>query len=417
MNADVIVVGGGISGLTCALELQRGGFEVLVLEAADAVGGRIRTDSVDGFLLDRGFQVLLTSYPHARAYLDYDLLKLKTFAAGAWLGKADGKGGGCLVADPLRQPLHLPATLRAPVGRMVDKFLILKMRRLLRKQPPERSPEWIRNSARDWLRAFGFSDTVIGQFFKPFFRGILLEDHLDSEAWLLATLYHYFSTGYAALPASGMQALPEQLAAQLGPERIQLNTRVIEVGSDSVQLQNGTRLRAKQVVVACDQSACVTLGLMDKAIAFNGSGCHYFVAEENPLPRGNLLWLNASGSGAVSQIVTPASVQPSYAPAGRCLISVGTTGSGPTVKSDLLAELKGYFGDVVEKWQALAEYWIPQALPKRKAGGETDFQPYTTINGIHLCGDHLSFGSIDAAMASGAAVARAILPAQDAVSS
>ncbi len=409
MDADVIIVGAGLSGLTCAVELRRRGLEPLLIEAADAVGGRVRTDVVDGFLLDRGFQVLLTSYPNARAFLDISALQLGKFSPGAWMGMADGLGGGYLVADPLRQPLELAATLRAPIGNLTDKFLILKMRRMLRKRGPDRIEEWTQISARNWLQAFGFSEKVIDYFFKPFFRGILLEEQLASEAWLLATLYHYFSTGYAALPAGGMQAIPKQLAQQLGDKRILLNSPVTKVGTDRVHLADGRTFSAGRIVVACDQTAAVALNTIQNADAFNGCGCHYFWAPENPLARSNLLWLNASGTGAVSQIATPAGVQSSYAPAGHCLVSVGTTGKKAVTKSDLLVELRAYFGAVVDNWQALADYWIPQALPKREPSATRRiFAGYRLVEGRYLCGDHLSYGSIDGALASGAATARAV---------
>jgi phytoene dehydrogenase-like protein len=409
MDADVIIVGAGLSGLTCAVELRRRGFEPLLIEAADAVGGRVRTDVVDGFLLDRGFQVLLTSYPNARAFLDISALQLGKFSPGAWLGMADGSGGGHLVADPLRQPLELAATLRAPIGNLADKFLILKMRRMLRKRGPDRIQEWTQISARDWLKAFGFSEKIIGQFFKPFFRGILLEEQLASEAWLLATLYHYFSTGYAALPAGGMQAIPRQLAQQIGDESILLNSTVAKVGSNKVHLADSRTYSARRIVIACDQTAGRKLNTIEDTVAFNGCGCHYFVARENPLARANLLWLNASGKGAVAQIVTPAGAQPAYAPPGHCLISVGTTGDQAVSKPALLAELRTYFGAVVDDWQALADYWIQRALPKREPSKtQRSFASYRLVEGRYLCGDHLSYGSIDGAIASGAATARAL---------
>jgi len=110
---DVVVIGAGLAGLTCARRLQAAGVDCIVLEAGDAVGGRVRTDMVDGFRLDRGFQVLLTAYPAARKWLDYGRLELKKFSAGAlvWCD-----GGRHRVSDPWREPGALWATLRAPGG-------------------------------------------------------------------------------------------------------------------------------------------------------------------------------------------------------------------------------------------------------------------------------------------------------------
>ena len=116
--SEVVIVGAGMAGLTCARRLQRDGVECVVLDAADAVGGRVRTDVVQGFRLDRGFQVLLTAYSTARQWLDYESLSLMRFTAGA-LVWCDGRM--CLVGDPWREPRALLARLRAPVGSLRDK--------------------------------------------------------------------------------------------------------------------------------------------------------------------------------------------------------------------------------------------------------------------------------------------------------
>ncbi len=79
---DVLIVGAGLSGLSCALWLHEGGLSVLVLEASDGIGGGVRTDEVEGFLLDRGFQVFLMAYPEAQRVLDYGALDFKPFYPG-----------------------------------------------------------------------------------------------------------------------------------------------------------------------------------------------------------------------------------------------------------------------------------------------------------------------------------------------
>src|SRR5258706_11497789 len=159
VGAKVVVVGAGMAGLCCALRLQESGIPGTVLEASDAPGGRIRTDNGDGFLLDRGFQVLLTAYPEARRLLDYRALRLRTFSPGALI-RMDGKFHG--IADPFRQPWTLPATLFSPVGNLKDKLRIARLRRHVLTGSIDdifRRPE---TSALDALLQLGFSDRMIG---------------------------------------------------------------------------------------------------------------------------------------------------------------------------------------------------------------------------------------------------------------
>ncbi len=125
---DVVVVGAGVSGLCCARELHAAGLEVLVLERGDRPGGRVRTDDVDGFLLDRGFQVLLTAYPEAQRTLDYERLGLRAFESGALVRK-DGRFAR--LADPTRHPFQALESLRSAPGSVPDKLRVARLRRRL----------------------------------------------------------------------------------------------------------------------------------------------------------------------------------------------------------------------------------------------------------------------------------------------
>src|SRR4051794_30875830 len=168
---DVIVAGGGLAGLACARFLHQRGLDVKLLEASDAVGGRVRTDSVDGFLLDRGFQVLLTAYPEARRLLNYQSLKLRTFSPGALI-RMDGKFHR--ISDPFRQPWTLPATHFSAVGNLKDKLRIARLRRHVLAGSIDEIFQRPETSSLDALLEFGFSDRIIGSFFRPFFGGIFL---------------------------------------------------------------------------------------------------------------------------------------------------------------------------------------------------------------------------------------------------
>ena len=180
-QVDVVIVGAGLSGLAAARQIQQSGLSVVILESSDAVGGRVRTDKVDGFLLDRGFQVLLTAYPELATQVDMNALDLQAFDPGAlvWMqSKNGGPGKGHVVSDPFRKPSTLFATTFAPIGSLIDKIRIVFLRlRVLRGA----APNLLRNkdmSTLDALRNAGFSQRMIETFFKPLFGGVQLDTPL-----------------------------------------------------------------------------------------------------------------------------------------------------------------------------------------------------------------------------------------------
>ena len=221
-SADVVVVGAGLSGLSCALLLERAGVNVHVVEAADAVGGRVRTDEVDGFLLDRGFQVLLTAYEEVQSQVDLPRLDLRSFDPGSiiWNGRSLEQLG-----DPFRNPTSAMASLSAKVGSLGDKMKVAGLRRRLTAGTVADCFAGPERSTQEELQAEGFSADFIDTFFRPFLGGVFLERELRTSASLLRYYFRCFAIGDATLPAGGMQRLPELLASPL-EERITLNTPV-----------------------------------------------------------------------------------------------------------------------------------------------------------------------------------------------
>lgn len=403
---DVIIVGGGLAGLSCAVQLKKAGLRIQLLEQAGEVGGRVRTDEQEGFRLDRGFQVMLTAYPRCQALLDYDALHLGLFEPGAVVQLSGGKR--CSVSDPFRQPLRALPTVWAPIGTIKDKWHVLRLRALLGSDVPDRVPEWTDVSAEEWLREFGFSSKMISRFFRPFFTGIFLDRSLATSAWMLGYTYHYFTRGYAALPRGGMRAIPDQLAARIGDESIRTGVQVTEVRADGVTLTDGTRVSAAAVVVAVDGDAARRWFPELPKRGWQSAGCFYFEAAKSPLAGRRSIWLNATGHGRISQIAVPSDIALGYAPPGRSLVSVGAVGDEDArTDPDLIRrEAESYFGESVRTWRFLKGYSIPQALPVStpEALAALGERP-ASFAGVHLCGDHLSVGSIDAAMAGGIATA------------
>lgn len=383
---DVIIVGGGMAGLACARTLTAAGRSALVLERSDSVGGRVRTDTVDGFLLDHGFQVLPLAYPEARALLDYERLALGSFERGA-IVYAGGRFRR--LADPRHQPVR---SLRALAGGVVgvrDGAAVLK---LLRGSGDE-------TTSAEALRRAGVSRATVEIFFAPFLRGIFLEGRLTTSSRFLDFVLRSFAEGPAALPRQGMGAISEQLAEGL---EVRTGAAVATVGPSAVSLESGEQLRARAVVVA-------TAGILDEPQhGWNGVTCIYYDAPSSPVP-GPWLVVNGSG-GPINNLCVPSEAAPGYAPEGRSLVSVSVLGAGEPDLAQIEAQLRAWYGPAVAQWRHLRTYRIPRALPAYPVGAFAP-QPAQLASGLFACGDHREHPSLNGALRSGRRAAEAVLAA------
>jgi phytoene dehydrogenase-like protein len=409
-QVDVVVIGAGLSGLAAARQIQQSGFSVVILEASDGVGGRVRTDNVDGFLLDRGFQVLLTAYPELATQVDMNALDLQAFDPGAfvWMKSKNGGGGkGHVVSDPFRKPSTLLATTFAPIGTVIDKLRIVLLRlRVLRGV----APKLLRNkdmSTLDALRSEGFSQRMIETFFKPLFGGVQLDPQLATSRRMFDIIFRSLSEGQSVLPTRGMQALPEQLALRLTQNTVRLNSPVESLDGTTVTLQSGERVGARAVVVATDGPAASTLlGL--PPVQSRTAGCVYFSAASPPNDKKYVI-LDGSGKGPVLNVAIISNVAPSYAPPGKHLIAAALPG---VISGDLeqLArqQLREWWGPQVDSWKHLRTYAISHGGPVQSA----PFSPKQRVslgNGRFVCGDHRDTGSIQGALYSGRRCGEAVV--------
>ena len=245
-----VIIGAGLAGRTCARHLQNRGVECTILEASDAVGGRVRTDTVDGFRLDRGFQVLLTAYPETRRELDYGALDLKPFFDGAVVRC---NGAFHRIADPFRHPFDAPRMLFSPVGTLGDKLRVARARQALTgasvSEIMARPEVTTLKALRD---RWGFSEVMIDRFFRPFFGGIFFDRELQASSRMFEFIFKMFSEGQAVLPKEGMQAIPEQIASHLEPETVRFKTEVDRIDEDRVVLSSGESLTPESIVVATE---------------------------------------------------------------------------------------------------------------------------------------------------------------------
>jgi phytoene dehydrogenase-like protein len=394
-----------MAGLTCAHYLRQAGVPVQVLEASDAVGGRVRTDRVEGFQLDRGFQILLTAYPEAKRLLDYPALRLGAFRSGAVVRCANGFEE---VADPRRALSGIFKTLKAPIGSLADKMRVLKL--IADVKSVATASDFFKQPDQDsltFLREYGWSDRMINSFFRPFFGGIFLEDNLITSSNFLRFVFRQFYEGEAALPAAGMQAIPEQLAAALPAGSVRLNTPVAGMEGTSVRLASGEAIRARQVVLATDARAADHLLGTSSSRSFNTTTCTYFAADRSPLPR-KMLILNPDVNSVVHHIGILSDVTPTYAPEGKTLISVSSQGPGQAEVSEekIRLVLKEWFGEEVLQWRYLRAYRVKDALVRYGAGSRPE--ELRLREGLYRCGDYTAYPSLNAAMQTGREVAHLI---------
>ncbi len=407
----VLVVGAGLSGLACARRLHAAGLSVEVREAADAVGGRVRTDEVEGFRLDRGFQVLLSAYPESKAFFDYDELDLQSFYGGALVYYA---ARFHRVADPGRHPGAAFSTLTSGVGSLLDKARILRMRRAVLQGDLDTIWERDEMTTLEALRTrWGFSDAMVSRFFRPFLGGITLDLELSASSRVLEFVFRMFSSGPTTVPALGMGRLPEQLAAALPEGAIRLGERVAAVEPSRLTLHDGSTAAADAVVVAADgPSAGQLLGLPPAAPGRRVT-CLYYVTEHAPVDE-PILMLDGVGAGPAVNVVVMSRVSRAYAPSGSELVSVSVVGRDDWSEDELdravRAQMRTWFGDGPLTWRLLKSYRIRYALPDQRPPALSPARrPARIEKGLYVCGDHRTDGSINGALLSGRLAAEALL--------
>jgi phytoene dehydrogenase-like protein len=403
-RCDVVVVGAGLAGLTAADRLTRAGLEVIVIESSDGVGGRVRTDQVGGFLLDRGFQVLNTGYPAARRILDLDALDLREFRRAALL-YVDGRR--VRIGDPRRELLAIPRAATAPIGGLRSKAALAAYAGATVGLPAR-----LVKSRRDlpavdhWARR-GLRGPAVDRLLRPFFSGVVLEEQLTTSSRFVDLMLRMFARGSSAVPAGGMQQIAEQLASRLPAGSIHLQLPALGVEAREVATDAGT-VAARAVVVATDvDSADELIGGGLERPKWKGVTTFYHAAALAPIDEPILL-LDTDDSPVNNTVVITAAA-PSYAADQRALVATSLVHDGrpPWDEAAVRSRLAVLYDVSTAEWEHISTYDIPRALPGMPA--PHNFRKSVRHGKVFVCGDHRDTSSIQGALVSGERTALAVL--------
>lgn len=393
--ADVVVVGAGLAGLAAAVRLSQAGVNVEVHEAGDAVGGRLRTDRVDGLLLDRGFQVFNPAYPEARRVLDLKALNLQSFTAGVLVSTDNHT---LRLGDPRRVPKWAISSLLAPGSPLAKARLLAYALRVSRGDGHSltTAPDV---SAEAALRAAGVSGPLLDSVLRPFLAGVVGEVELATSRRFVDLVLRTFVRGTPAVPAAGMQAIPEQLARLLAPGTVLTGRRVDDVAA--------LRRTVRAVVVAADPVTAAALLPALKRPVMNPLTTFYHLAPAPPTSEKAIV-VDGTVRGPVVNSVVLSNVAPTYAP-GRVLVSstaLGTWSAGDD--AEIRACLARLYAVDTARWELAAAYPLPHALPSVRPPLDVR-QPVSLGDGVFVAGDWRDTASQQGALVSGRRAADAVL--------
>ena len=400
------IIGAGVSGLIAAKTLEQHGYHPVIIEATERVGGRVKTDIIEGYQLDHGFQVLLNAYPQAKKHLDYKALNLQSFLPGAVIFSNQKQ---TTIGDPLRHLGLFFPTLFSSVGSISDKLKIFKLNKKLEKTSIEMIFSKPEQSTLNYLKDFGFSENIINQFFKPFFSGIFLEPNLKTSSRMFEFVYKMFGEGLAVLPKAGIGAISEQLKSLLQHTTFLFNRKVKQVHDTFIELENDEILDTHFTIIATSpQNLLPNLNHQNN----DWKSCYnlYFETETRLINK-PLIGLIADDDTLINNIFYHNSLS-ANSKGEKELLSVtvvkDTDLNAENLVKKVEEELLKYCD--IKILQHIKTYHIPNALPDIRDLQTDMFATETQIKAtIFLAGDYLLNGSLNAAMLSGERAAEGVM--------
>ena len=409
-SIKVHIIGGGVSGLVAAQVLENHGLSPVIIDANDRVGGRLKTDAVKGFQLDRGFQVLLSSYSAAKKYLDYKSLNLQKLKAGSCVF-AGGKQ--YFFGDPLRDMSLFMPTLFSPLGTLSDKLKIAKLNFHLQKKTIDKIFKDREITTKEYLTSIGFSKNIIKNFFTPFFSGIYLESELNTSSRMFEFVFKMFGEGLALLPKGGIEEISKQLKNKLKKTKILFNTVVSEVKDKEIILSDGKKIKTHYAIVAAEPSNLVR-GLKNQKVEWKSCQNLYFTCSKRVYEKA-FIGLVSNQECLINNIFYPTSI-PASKKGKDELISVTVVKDHGLPEEELIERIQNELREEckIEDVTFLKLYNIPQALPKLN-NLKYDISPTETKlkDGVFLAGDVLLNGSLNAAILAGEKAAMGVLEAAE----
>ena len=383
-SAEVLIVGAGLAGLSAAIDCQAAGVEVMVIEASDRAGGRIASDEINGFICDRGFQLINAKYS---ALQELDVIKEIDFIpAPRVIEVAIGDR-----RHPIGDPRQLPWTaLNKATGTIPEKLALLRF--IVGKAKAGQSiGEALRNTG-----------TCYDRVLRPFLQGVFLTDPDNVDAIYGHSIIKSFVSGKPGVPRNGVGELPKALARRVS--NIAYNTRVDRIDLTSVHTNNGT-YTADKIVIATDATTATQLLGLTEVPRMAGCITWYHAVSQNPSGNGRLV-VDGQRRGPIINTVVMSDISANYAPSGQHLVS--TTTELNVTESDVRRHLAVVWGTGTHDWQFIAKYEIPAALPIHNVGRA--LSQSMKINEHHfVAGDHRSVPSQQGALFSGRLVAQLLL--------
>jgi len=399
----IVIIGAGVSGLVAALHLESNGYSPVIFEADTKVGGRVQSNLLDGYILDSGFQVLLSAYPMAKKYLDYDALNLKNFASGSYIFDNDTTH---IIGDPLRDSSILFPTIFSGVGSFSDKWKVFKLSKALKKKSIATIFNEEETTTLQYLEDYGFSEKIINSFFKPFYTGIFLETNLETSSRMFEFIFKMFSGGQAAIPAKGIQEIPNQLASKLKKTTIEFEKSVQSVTGNKIVFNDESQQQFDYCIIATEASNLIP-NLKNTEVVWKSTQTLYFEVSTEAVFNKKMIGLLANESKAlINSICFPYTENSTNALLSVTIVKAHDFSEFELVK-EVKKELNKYFKIDPSKYLKTIDITkaLPNLLDVRYSVNPSETQ---LTESIFLAGDTMLNGSLNGAMHAGELAAQAV---------